>query len=112
VFQYVTATWIICTNLVGIQFPNVELQRVIAALSTFCLCLKVLDWLKLFQPTSFFIRLITETLNDIRYFSLIFLVALFMFGTPMYILNMNRGADNAIVDEVFGGIWVFNVFYN
>jgi hypothetical protein len=108
----VTATLIICINLVGVDFPDVEVQRVIAAFSTFCVFIKVLDWLKLFQPTSFFIRLISETLTDIRYFSLIFLVALYMFGTPMYILNMNRGEDNAIVDEVLGSFWVFNVFYN
>ena len=74
--------------------------------------IKVLDWCKLFQPTSFFIKLIVETIVDIRYFVIIFIVALMMFGVPMYILNLNRGADDMVVDETFGGIWILNAFYN
>ena len=64
-----------------------------ASLASLCLWIKVLDWCKLFNGTSFFIKLIIETIIDIRYFSLIFIVCLMMFGTPMYILNMNRGLE-------------------
>ena len=111
-FQVSTATWIILMGIMGIEFPSFEAQRVIAALSTLCLWIKVLDWCKLFGPTSFFVRLIIETIYDIKYFSIIFLVALMMFGMPMYILQLNRQADNAIVDETFGGIWLLNAFFN
>lgn len=72
----------------------------------------MLDWFKLFQPTSFFIRLINETIYDIRYFMLIFIVALSMFGTPMYMLQLNRNDENAIVEETFGGLWPINLLYN
>ena len=86
------------TYIMDVEYPKVESQRVIAALATLFLWIKVLDWMKLFRPTSFFIRLITETINDIRHFFIIFMVALFMFGVPIYILNLNRGEDNAIMD--------------
>jgi hypothetical protein len=99
-------------GIIGVEFPSFETQRVIAALATFCLWIKVLDWCKLFGPTSFFIKLITETIYDIRYFMIIFTVALMMFGMPMYILQLNRTDENTIVDTTFGSIWLLNAFYN
>ena len=35
-----------------------------------------------------------------------------MFGMPMYILQLNRTEENAVVDEIFGNIWILNAFYN
>ena len=35
-----------------------------------------------------------------------------MFGVPMYILQLNRDEDTAIVEEKFGNIWLLNAFYN
>ena len=104
--------WIVVVQMIGLQLPGRESQRVIAAVSTLFLWIKVLDWCQLFAPTSFFIKLITETIIDIRHFFLIFLVALFMFGVPMYILQLNRDEETAIVEEKFGGIWLLNAFYN
>ena len=92
--------------------PARESQRVIAAISTLFLWIKVLDWMQLFGPTSFFIKLITETIFDIQHFFFIFLVALFMFGVPMFILQLNRTEDNPIVEEKFGSLWLLNAFYN
>ena len=83
-----------------------------ASLSTLVLWIKVLDWCQLFGPTSFFIKLITETIYDIRHFFIIFVVALFMFGTPMYILQLNRDEDNAVVEETLGSSWILNALYN
>jgi len=94
------------------DLPSIESQRVIAALTTLLLWIKVLDWMRLFRPTSFFIRLITETINDIRHFFIIFVVALLMFGVPIYILNLNRSEGTEIIDQTFGDIWVLNALYN
>ena len=115
IFQVSITLWIIVTHLIGARWPADETQRVMAALASLCLWIKVLDWCKLFDGTSFFIKLILETIIDIRYFSMIFVVSLMMFGTPMYILNMNRGVDGAddyIINSTFGNIWVLNAFYN
>lgn len=99
--------------MTNITSPSVlSSLRVLAAISTLCIWIKVLDWCKLFSGTAFFIRLITDTLKDIQAFTIIFIVALMMFGMPMYILQLNRSEDNAIVDEVFGNIWILNAFYN
>lgn len=111
-YQFSSAIFIIATNMLGTNWVSPENQRVMAAFTTLALWIKVLDWCKLFQPTSFFIRLITETIYDIRYFMLILMVALAMFGTPMYMLQLNRTEDNALVDEVFGSIWPLNLIYN
>jgi len=35
-----------------------------------------------------------------------------MFGTPMYMLQLNRHEDNAVIDEVFGSLWPVNMIYN
>ena len=43
---------------------------------------------------------------------IIVVVALFMFGMPMFILQMNRTEDNAVVEEIFGKNFVMNAFYN
>ena len=84
----------------------------IAALLTFFLWVKVLDWCQLFGPTSFFTKLIKETIYDIRYFSMICFVALLMFGVPLYLLQLNRTDENAVVEAKFGDIWLLNAFYN
>ena len=51
---------------------------------------------------------------DIRYFVIIFFVALMMFGVPMFMLNLNRSVEdeNLVVDSVFGNVWFLNAFFN
>lgn len=95
---------IMSTYLLSINTPSIETQRVLAAIATLLLWIRVLDWMKLFRPTSFFIKLITETIYDIRHFFIIFMVALFMFGIPIYILNLNRSVEDEdlIMDQTFG----------
>ena len=111
-FQYLSTLGIVLMQMFDTGFPERSSQRVIAAISTLFLWIKVLDWMQLFGPTSFFIKLITETIIDIQHFFIIFTVALFMIGVPMYILQLNRTEDNAIVEETFGSIWLLNAFYN
>lgn len=72
----------------------------------------MLDFLRLFGETSFYIKLIFETVRDIQNFMIIFIVSLMMFGTPMYMLQLNRNDDNAVVESVFGNFWPMNAFYN
>lgn len=68
--------------------------RIVAALASSTIMLKVFDWLRLLEKTSFFIFLLERTLIDSFYFLLLFAVALAMFGFPMFILNKNRTEDN------------------
>ena len=79
-----------------------EVMRPIRVAAAFDSCLifaKLYDWLRLFESTSFYILLITQTIDDITAFITIFLISLLMFGIPMVMLNMNRPDPDAI-DEI------------
>ena len=88
-----------------------EVLRILAAFASCCQMVKCYDWLRLFESTSFYILLITETLNDIKPFMILLAVTLLTFGIPMVLLNLNRSEDNAIIDPVFG-FWLLDLVMN
>ena len=59
-------------------------------IATLLMWIKGLFWLRLFSATSFYIRLITETLKDITYFMVILMIFLVMFANCLYILDLYR----------------------
>ena len=61
--------------------------RTIAAISIFFMWVKTFYWMRLFSSTSFYIRLIRETLNDVKYFLILFIFMLMCFGNAIYIMN-------------------------
>ena len=71
--------------------------RVIAALASLLLISKIFDWLRLFDRTAFYVQLLGSTLNEIKEFILLFVVALLLFGLPLSMLNKTRYQD--IADE-------------
>ena len=73
------------------------------------LWLKVLDWLRVFPTTSFYISLIIETVVDIRPFLVIMGIWYMMFGTAFYLLSFNRSEENALVPDI-SPIWLFDAF--
>ena len=48
---------------------------------------------------------------DILPFFMIFFIFIFMFGSALYILSMNRKAEDEIVEALFNG-WLLNTFIN
>ena len=90
---------------------TLEAQRTLAAVSVCALWLKVFDWLRLFDGTAFFIKLIEETLWSIRAFIIIMVVWYMAFGSAIYILNMSLPAEQSIIAEV-SKIWVLDAFQN
>lgn len=70
----------------------------IGAANAFILITKVIDWLRLFEPTAVFINLTAETIIGIGYFMIIMVVWYVAFGTAFYFINIPRGED-PIVDE-------------
>ena len=91
---------------------TIESARLFAAIASVFLWFKVLDWLRLFDSTAFFIFLILSTIRGIGYFLIIMLISYMMFGTAFYMLNMNRSKDNAVMDELVPWVWPINVFQN
>jgi len=71
--------------------------RLIASVAVFIIWLKMFFWMRLFESTSGFIRMLTETLMDIKVFMIMLLLCLFMFGNTTLILNQNR--YDVMVDE-------------
>mmetsp|Transcript_36577 Transcript_36577/g.48015 ORF Transcript_36577/g.48015 Transcript_36577/m.48015 type:complete len:218 (+) Transcript_36577:2106-2759(+) len=61
--------------------------RALAAFSTTLMWCKAFYWLRLFSSTSFYIRLIIETLWDIRYFLILFVFVLMTFGNALIIMD-------------------------
>ena len=84
-------------------------MRTAGTISVIFLWFKVFDWLRLFDGTAFFTKLITETLWSIRDFVIVLLVWYFMFGTAFYIINMNRLEGNDVVPDIFN-FWALDAF--
>ena len=67
---------------------TLDTQRFIAAVSFCALWIRVIEWLRLFDSTAFFIRLIEETMDYIKYFMIIMILWYIMFYTAIDILNL------------------------
>lgn len=52
---------------------------------------KTFYWMRLFAPTAFYVKLIIETVWDIRYFLILFVFILATFGNALMVLNEGRG---------------------
>jgi len=50
----------------GTDLVSVKILRDFAAFGSFFTLLKILDWLRLFEETAFYVLLVTETLDDIK----------------------------------------------
>jgi len=73
--------------------------------------MKVFDWLRLFEKTSFYIRLITETFYDIGYFVIIFMVALSAIGCAMFMLQLNQAEGaSPVVENVFNHYFIDSLY--
>ena len=64
--------------------------RTQAAFAVFLTWVKAFYLMRLFEPTSFFVRLIFETFKDIFYGLLVFIVILMMFGNALIVLSQDR----------------------
>ena len=73
--------------------------------------MKLFDWLRLFEETAFYVLLIGETIYDIRYFILLLMTTLIMFGVPLIMLDGNSPTGKEIVDSNFG-FWIVDLVYN
>lgn len=63
------------------------MRRTIAALLVFLMWIKTFYWMRLFTATSFYIRLIQETLSDIKFFLILFIFILMTFGNTLMVMN-------------------------
>ena len=81
---------IIATVYIESLTENRIVNRAISALGVVLMWFKAFYWLRIFTGTSFYVRLIRDTLYDIRYFLILFILILATFGNALLILNENR----------------------
>jgi len=100
------ASFILNTLLVVNHLGEFELFEkntivVLCFVSMTIMWMKLFQWFRLFDSTSFYMRLIQETLWSIRYFFLIYVVTNLMFANATYILNHTRTDENQINTRAF-----------
>ena len=61
---------------------------IIGGLAVFCLWLKLFYFMRMFQQTAAFVRMIIEMLIDIRIFLFIFFIAILAFSNCFYVFDM------------------------
>ena len=68
------------------------------------------DWLRLFDGTAFYIKLLYETLREITDFIVLFVSALFFFGMAIYLVAQNM-TDSALIQP--SNWWfIFDIMLN
>lgn len=102
--------FVIIMSICEIEWVSFEGLRVIASMASCLNLLKIFDWLRLFEGTSFYILLIENTIKDIGYFLIILFTALLTFGIPLSMLDLNRD-KNFLIDPVFA-FWPLAMVYN
>ena len=111
IFTYSTTFLIVFNQLLDLEWPGLPAQRLLSAFVIIALWFKVFDWLRLFEKTSFYIRLIAETFVDIGYFMIIFIMALITSGSAMYMLQLNQVEGKAdIVESVFSHFFIDSIY--
>ena len=109
---YFTSIILIILSMLNSNHPTIEIRCILAALIAIMMWIKMLDWLRVFDSTAFFIKLIWATIIDVLPFFMILFIFIFMFGSALYILSMNRnGEDEELIDTIFEK-WVLNTFLN
>ena len=95
---------IVATSLTPETLLPLGELRIMAAIASCTLLIKMYDWLRLFENTSFYILLVEETMRDMRAFVILLLITILMYGFPMLILNLNRSKEdeNLVIGESLG----------
>ena len=89
----------------------VESQRIVAAFACCFTLIKLFDWLRLYEDTGFYVRLVQVTIYDVRFFLLLLFATLMMFGFPVLMIDGNSKQDKELIEGVFS-FWLVDLLYN
>ena len=98
-------------TLFGVDSIALETLRVLAALATFISLTRLIEWMRLFEPTAFYVLLILETLRDVKNFIFLLMITFLMFGVPVLMLDMNSAEDYEMIDDTWHN-WLPNLLFN
>ena len=87
-----------------------EQLRLLAAIAISLEILKIFDWFRLFDNTAFYVSLLSQAIGEIKYFIIITVTAMMLFGILMDIISMSSEAGSAGYERlsIFG---IFTIFY-
>ena len=98
-------------TLFNLDLISLESLGIMSAFASCFLMLKVYDWLRLFEKTSFYVKLVELTIESVGWFMILFSIALIGFGVPMSMLDINRIDGSQMIPSIFGW-WFFDAIYN
>ena len=78
-----------------------ENHRPLPAITSLLLWNKAFYWMRLFSETAFYVKLIIETIIDIRYFLILFIAILMTFGNALMIMNAGRIEETRLYADIF-----------
>ena len=82
-------SYIITSEILSeVEFIDYQNLRVLSALATAALIFKVMDWLRIFDGTAFYIQLIARAISDISTFISILLIAAIGFAIPIHLISL------------------------
>ena len=83
----------------GLTFLRIQSLQVVMAITVFLLWLNCFDWLRLFDSTARYMRLITETIRDLLSFLVYLVVGILATGFSILFLNKRRQLDRKFGTE-------------
>ena len=99
-------------TLAELDYIKIQTLRILAALATFLLFVNIYDWLRLFEQTAFYVKLVQETLKEARWFLLLVAIALIMFGLPMSFLALNNDDNESQLVGEYADWWLVDTLFN
>lgn len=60
-FQYLVVAFMLTLTLFNVNWPTLETKRIVCTFMVFVVWFKMFDWMRLFDATSFYIKLIVKT---------------------------------------------------
>lgn len=105
---YAFVFFILLVTITRMTFVPFEVLRVMAAFGSCFTLLKLFDWLRLFEETAFYVLLVQETIKDIKYFILLLITTLMMFGVPLLMLDANSADDKELIDKSYN-MWLLDL---
>jgi hypothetical protein len=91
---------IICLNYgYEMGFIGRDSECILCAAAVFFLWLNALYWMRFFESTAHYVRMISTTVVDIGYFLFIQGIFMAMFGFTLYFINMARQGDADVIGD-------------
>ena len=103
---------VITSFLVKSDLIPFSIFKVLVAFASFLLLHKVFDWFRIFEGTSFYIKLVEITMKDILNFIILFWLSLLMFGLPIFFLSIPDDVNEETYMNQHFGYWLLDVVFS